>query len=115
MKEGLIAERTLPNGVKADIWCVKHKPEDAFTNEEDVAAVQFRFTTTRHTTKAKTVRRRFNRVYPKVRGFLQNSDTVKFEFNCALYEGKRWNIAIAHCLTQDAAENVIERFTSCIV
>lgn len=111
MQEGLLVDYNLPNGGTAQLWCVKHRPEDSFTNANDVAVVKFRFTAYRMADKEKSVRRRFRKMYPEVLPKLEGENTV-MEFYCEMCDDSLWNTLLIHCLTKDAVEFVVNTLST---
>ena len=113
MKEGLLDSRDLSKGGKAEIWCIAHRPEDAFTHENDVAVVEVRFTATRPAKTVKAVRRRFRKMYPgALESMEQEKGSVVQEFYCEPYDTQLWNTLLVHCLTKEVVDTVIHTFSN---
>lgn len=115
MTEGFILGRTLPNGIKAEIWLASHTPENAFVRENDVAIVELRFSAQRIISKEKTIRRRFYKVFPSLDfNTLKATKEMDFEFSCPLMDGELWNVVIAHCHTLSSTDYILSSFTEAL-
>ena len=116
MTQGLIASKVMePGSIHAEIWCAPFNEADAFMEDDDVAIVSFRFTTTKRAKTYSKIKARFKFQFPNLHfEALTSTKEVQLDLTCQTMDGKMWNTAIFHCKTPSSNDYVISTLSAAL-